>query len=119
MNESIYIILGILGYVLACWLIPKFIRKLIPNEKIYLRLLVLSFIYALFYGIGIAGSDGHPGFAFPVPNIIALYLMYDIGFYSGMVIGFYILLFWWVTILSFMLIRQLLRKKKNGQVQPT
>ena len=117
MRESVVIILGIIVYVLGCWLVPRFVRKRTSAEKHYLRLVALSFIYALFYGIGIAGSGGHPGFAFPVPNIIALYLMYDIGFYSGMVIGLYVLLVWWVIVFGFMLIRQKFRKRKEANLQ--
>ncbi len=102
-------------YAVATYFLIKFILKFIVDLKPYFRLLILSFLYALFWGIGIAGSDGHPGFAFPVPNIIALGIMVCIGFYRGVfTTGLYLLIFWWTIIFLAMLIGYFIKRKKGS-----
>jgi len=70
----------------------------------YFQILIISFLYALFWGIGFAGSGGDPGFAFPVPNIVAIILMAINKFYQGILTGLIILGFWWLIIFAVMLI---------------
>jgi hypothetical protein len=115
MWDAIQFILLLTGYILVAYLIIKFISKfIIARINSYLRLLTLSFLYALFWGIGIAGSGGDPGFAFPVPNIVAIALMISIGFYRGVVTtGLYIFLFWWAIIFLFMLIKHFIKKESR------
>ena len=111
MWDSIQLILLLAGYILVVYLIIKFIRNLITDLNPYLRLLLVSFIYALFWGVGIAFNGGDPGFAFPAPNIVAIALMLSDGFYRGLLTGLYILSFWWTIIFIVCLARQLIKNK--------
>lgn len=117
MWDAIQLILLLTVYVLVTYFIVKFTSKLFININPYLRLLTLSFLYALFWGIGIAGNGGDPGFAFPAPNIVALGLMISIGFYRGVFsTGLYILGFWWTIFFLVMLVKFLMNKKKSVQI---
>ncbi|WP_375730268.1 hypothetical protein [Saccharicrinis sp. FJH62] len=103
MGIAIYIVIGYFGI--------RLISKWISNLNVYIRLLIVSFCYALVWGIGIAASGGDPGFGFPVPNILAIGLMISIGFYYGALKGLIILSFWWILIFTIMLIRHLTKQK--------
>jgi hypothetical protein len=103
--------------------LTRLISKWTIDLNPYLRLITLSFFYALFWGIGIAGSGGEPGFGLPAPNIIAIFMMLYDRFYHGVFIGLLILCFWWTIIFLFMLIKNLYRKKSsstldNDHIQP-
>jgi hypothetical protein len=101
-------------YILICYFLTRFISKWTIDFNPYLRLVVLSFFYALFWGIGIAGSGGEPGFGLPAPNIIAILMMLNARFYPGVFTGLFILCFWWTIILLFMLIKYFYRGKKRS-----
>jgi len=105
-------ILYIAGYVLIAFLLLKSISILTANINPYIRFFILSFLYSLFCGIGIAGNDGDPGFAFPAPNIVAITLMYKDNFYRGIEIAFYILAFWWLLIFAIMYISHIIKQRK-------
>jgi len=96
----------------ASYFIIRLVKKYTADTNKYFRLLILSFAYALFWGLGIAGSGGEPGFALPAPNIVALGLMTSIGFYQGLLTGLIILSFWWTIIFIVMLVRQIIKDKK-------
>jgi hypothetical protein len=114
-----------LSYFLICYFLTRFISKWTIHLNPYLRLITLSFFYALFWGIGIAGSSAEPGFGLPAPNIIAILMMLNDRFYQGVINGLLILCFWWTIIFLFMLIKQLYRKKRinstfdNDNIQPS
>ena len=111
MRDAIQFILLVGGYILVTYFILKFISKWTVHSNPYLRLLILSFIYALFCGLGIAGTGGDPGFGLPVPNILAIALMFSNGFYRGVRVALYILGFWWALIFVVMLIRHIINKR--------
>ena len=111
MWDALQFILLIGGYILIAYFIIKFISKLTVDINSYLRLLILSFFYALFWGLSIAASGGDPGFGFPAPNIVAIGLMLSISFYRGVVTGLYILGFWWIIIFAVMLVRNILKRR--------
>jgi hypothetical protein len=112
MWDAIQFILLLSAYVATTYFIIWFVKKYTADTNKYLRLLTLSFAYALFWGFGIAGSGGDPGFAFPAPNIVALGLMASIGFYQGLLTGLIILGFWWTIIFIVMFVIQIIRDKK-------
>jgi hypothetical protein len=91
----------------------KFINKGIIDLNPYLRLIILSFFYALFWGIGIAGSGAEPGFGLPVPNIVAIFLMFNDRYYQGVINGFIILCVWWTIIFLFILMKHILKKRNS------
>jgi hypothetical protein len=113
MWDTIQIILILWVYILTTYFGIRFISKKIHNFNIYLRLSILSFCMALFWGIGIAGSDGHPGFAFPAPNILAIGFMVFAGFYNGVLIGFEIFCIWLTLFFVLLLVRYFINKKKQ------
>lgn len=112
MWDEIQFILLLTAYIGVTFLMIRWMRKRLVNANKYVRLFSLSFVYALFWGIGIAGSGGEPGFALPAPNIAALGLMISIGFYQGLKTGLMILGFWWLIIFMGMLLRLLISRKK-------
>lgn len=114
MWDAIQFILLLTAYIAIAYFIIRFVKKYTTNTNKYIRLLTLSFVYALFWGLGIAGSGGDPGFAFPAPNIVALGLMASIGFYRGILTGLVLLGFWWTIIFSIMFVRQILKNKKSN-----
>ena len=114
-----------LSYFIICYFLTRFISKWTIHLNPYLRLITLSFFYALFWGVGIAGSGAEPGFGLPAPNIIAILMMLNDRFYQGVITGILILCFWWTIIFLFMFIKQLNREKKsnstfdNDNIQPS
>src|SRR5438270_13454588 len=115
MWETIQLLLLLVIYVLISYLFLKFISKRTTNLNPYLRLLLLSFLYALFWGIGIAANGGDPDFALPAPNMWAIVLMYNDKLYHGVKFGLFVLIFWWVIIFIIMLIKYLMKKKNQVQ----
>ena len=113
MWETIQFILVLGAYILVSYFAIKLISKWTLKLNIYFRLLILSFSYALFWGIGIAFTGGDPGFAFPAPNIITIGLMGFMGFANGILTGLSILGIWWTMIFVFMLVRNLINKRKQ------
>ena len=112
-NLDLLALLGILLFLVAGYFISKNIatKKCKLNE--YVRISIRALSYALFFGIGIAGTDADPGFAIPVPNIIAILLMLSEGYYEGVLTGLIILLFWWTIIFSIMAIKLFLRTRRQ------
>jgi len=117
MWDAIQFILLLTAYIAITYYIIKLVQKYMVATNKYIRLLTLSFVYALFWGLGIAGSGGEPGFALPAPNIVALGLMVSIGFYQGLLTGLIILGFWWAIIIITMFVRQILNNKIQDQQQ--
>jgi len=70
MNENLYILLIAVAYFTACFFVIRIIKKSIGHINSYLQIVILSFFYALFYGVGIVASGGDPGFGFPAPNLM-------------------------------------------------
>lgn len=115
MWETIQLILLLGVYVLISYLFIRFVFKKTINLNPYLRLLLLSFLYALFWGIGIAANGGDPGFALPAPNIWAIILMYNDKLYRGVKFGLLVLGLWWAIIFIIMLIIYLIKRKREFQ----
>jgi hypothetical protein len=113
MNEDILIILGLIIFFVLSYFLVRFVSRQTHHLNNYLRLSIVSFLYALFFGIGLAASGGEPGFALPAPNLVAILLMLSDGLYNSVISGLIILLFWWTFILLFMLARHLIRKRKQ------
>ncbi|HAO07900.1 MAG TPA: hypothetical protein DCQ50_13170 [Chryseobacterium sp.] len=113
MWETIQFILVLFAYILGSYFATKQISKWTLKWNVYLRLLILSFSYALFWGVGIAFTGGDPGFAFPFPNLITIGLMGFMGFYWGILTGLAILGIWWILFFVFLLVRNLINKKKQ------
>lgn len=121
MWETIQIILLLLAlviYIVTAYFIILLVKKRTVDTNKYFRLVVLSFVYSLFWGLGIAGSNGNPGFAIPAPNIVAIGLMLSSGFYKALLRGLVILSFWWTIIFVSMLIRQIYKNRKSKSLQP-
>ncbi|MFT5254314.1 MAG: hypothetical protein ACI87N_003382 [Flavobacteriales bacterium] len=113
MNETLKIFSILIIYLISGYFIAKYVSKTMINRNRIFRLVVLSFTYALFFGIGIAGNGGNPGFGFPAPNGIALYLMYHIDFMRGFFTGLKLLCVWWIVIFTIMLLKSFIRLKQS------
>jgi hypothetical protein len=111
MWDSLAFLLLIVMYILVSSFAAKLISKVTLKLNIYFRLIVLSFCYALFWGIGIFYTGGDPGFGFPAPNIIAIGIMVVNGFCRGIMTGLSILGIWWTVFFGLMLVRFLITKK--------
>lgn len=111
--EDSLIFIVLITYLVISYLFVRFLCRLFLSLNFWLQLLIKSFLFALFFGIGISGSDGEPGFGILAPNILAIPLMFIQGFYSGVLSGLVILLFWWIIIFLFMLITYIFKKRKR------
>src|SRR6187455_654777 len=95
------------GYILGGIYLARFIkRQIIPIDS-HAKSLGLSFFYATYFGFGVVGGAGDPGFAHPFPILIAafFYIWIDLEimfFIKGVLVP---LLFWWGLIFIVMLIR--------------
>ena len=109
----------IMAYIIAGYFITKFIRARIVTVNPYKRLVMLSFIYSMIFGIGLAGGGGDPGFALPFPIILSgifdlcLWVEWRI-FVRGFLVP---LLFWWIVIFVVMIVRDLLEDKFRKQMK--
>lgn len=112
MKITILFITFFLVYFAIGYFIVRQIKKYLIFTNKYIKILILSFVYALFWGFGIAGSGGDPGFALPAPNIIAIGLMMTNGNYKYSLTGLLILVLWWTLIYIIMLIVQLTKDYK-------
>ena len=96
----------------------RFIRQILKPFNKYLSLAVLSFAYALFFGLGILGSGGDPGFAFPFPILwTGLIYVWEwspwLLFINGVMIP---LIFWWVLIFVVMIIKLYLKVRYENNI---
>src|SRR5688572_14447215 len=106
----------LLGYVLIGYGLIRFIRI---KTRLFMpipRLLLISLLYALIFGVGILGSGGDPGFAFPFPLLLTgtLYILEwreTILFVNGFLIP---LALWWSILFVLMLVNHFIRKKLEG-----
>jgi len=116
MIDNVILFVIVMGYLIAGNYPSKFILKRLASTNPYLKLLVLSFCYAMIFGIGILGSNGgDPGFAFPFPIILAA-LIYiwewpEVKFFiTGVVFP---LGFWWTLIFIVMLMKDAIKRRRN------
>jgi hypothetical protein len=106
MSEAAIFFLILIIYIVISYYLTRFIaRKLISINPI-IRIVILSFFYALFFGIGIVAGGGDPGFGFPVPNLAVIFID---AFFENFSIGtlrvdLVITLFWWIIIFLVMII---------------
>jgi hypothetical protein len=111
MTDSIVFVL-LIAYIIATYILLRFLRRRTRLIRPFIGIGIMSFSYALFWGIGVAGSGGEPGFALPAPNLLAMILMSYSGFYQGVFIGSMIFGAWWVGIFSIMSLRHYLKKRQ-------
>ena len=122
MWDVVQLILLLAAYIAISHIIIKCIKKHIVYSNQYLRQLTLSFVYALFWGIGFFGGGADDtGYILPAPNILALGIMMSIGFYRGIMIGLLVVLFWWLLFFIFMLILRFIKNEyiyyKTGGIE--
>ncbi len=114
MIESIIGLALFIGYIIFGLLVISFFRKHIDFLKPITQLIIISFLYTIFFGIGLIGGGGDPGFAFPFP--LLLIAMFDIWvwvewkiFINGFIIP---LFFWWLLIFLIMLLRYWIKRRR-------
>jgi hypothetical protein len=89
----LYIVFYLIAAILIIWLV----KKVTINMNPYQRIAIVSFCYAFFFGIGIAGqSNADPGFALPAP--VALSIVGDIKTGWNPIVNICFFIFWWVVI---------------------
>ena len=114
MKDALLVILLLTAYIFISYLLVRFISRRIAGINPYLRILLLSFLYALFWGIGIAASGGDPGIGLPAPNLVAIVVMALIGFYQGIWAGIIFLGFWWTIIFLVMMAIFIIKSRKQN-----
>lgn len=112
--EDSFVLVVLISYLIISYFFIRFLVRSIVRLNPWQQLLIKSFLFALFWGIGIAGSDADPGFGAPAPNVVAIPLMLIQGFYSGVLSGLSILMFWWILIFSVMSIVYFLKKRERS-----
>src|SRR5688572_18804948 len=100
--EDVLLVLLMFGYLVGAFLTIRYVNKQLVGKRLYLKLLILASLNALFFGIGIIGSfehPGDPGFALPAPNLIAIISTFflDWGFIDTIIpLGIFVC--WWILI---------------------
>jgi len=119
--EYILLFAIVMGYIIIGYYLTRFIGKEVISITPYIQLLILSFSYAMIFGIAILSAGyGDPGFALPFPVIISGILTILWGYSVKLFITNFIipLLFWWCLIFIVMLIRyKISRKPKNDWLE--
>ncbi|KAA3622893.1 MAG: hypothetical protein DWQ02_25430 [Bacteroidetes bacterium] len=117
-NNIVLWTLVINGYLILVFLIIKLVKARLANGHPLVRIISLSFIYALFLGVGIVGSGGDPGFGFPAPNIVAIILMLTIGYFNGVINGIVLIIIWWGILFISMFIGSFIPSNYQNMVNP-
>ena len=99
--------------------ITNLVRKRLSKENLNRRYLILSLLYALIFGIGMAGGGGDVGFAFPAPIIVAF--VFDIiawteipRFLASVMAPFFV---WWILIFLFLKLQNYISKWKSSEAR--
>jgi hypothetical protein len=108
MSTTLTLVFAI-AYFIVGFLIAKFLSVTIPRNNKYFRIVILSFVYSVLFGIGIlAIGDGHDGFAVPFPIMWAgaIYI-WKWSEWSLFTKGVILPLFsWWAVIFTIMAFKQ-------------
>lgn len=100
-------LLGVLIYLVTAVFFIWLSRRSFKSIFWPFRLIIISFFYALFFGIGAVGGGGDPGFAIPAPVIFAAYYADRDSMLNNSVLPFF---FWWFVIFTIMLVVALFRR---------
>jgi hypothetical protein len=91
-----------------------FVKDKTININPYKRILIVSFIYTLFFGIGIIGaSHADPGFVLPFPVTISLIDDISRGWDPYYNLCFFV--FWWIVISAIKLYLYWAKKRDSKQ----
>ena len=117
LSDDFIIWFGIPAYIIFGILVIKYLKRKIKPNNYWSKALIMSFIYALIFGIGIVGgSYSEPGFALPSPILLAGIVDVFIGTdLSIMTNGILIpLLFWWILIFAIMSSINFIKSRKKS-----
>ena len=106
MTDVIFILV-IISYFILAYFITHGIRNLTKPFYWWIRFIILSFFYALFFGFGAVGGGGEPGFALPAPVIFAAWYADSKRIFNNAIAPFF---FWWGLILIIMISIYLFKK---------
>ena len=88
----------------------KLVRKKTQHLKPIIRVILLSLLLTITFGIGIIASGGNPGFGFPAPIILAiLFTNPDLIVFSA-IVPFFV---WWAFFFIVELLRLLIQRHKS------
>jgi hypothetical protein len=104
---DIFFILLIISYFILAYLISRWIYGLVKNLNWIIRFIILSFCYALLFGMGAIGGGGPHGFALPAPVIFAAWYADSDRMVNNAIIPFF---FWWGLILVIMILNFFFKK---------
>jgi len=113
MTDQALILSSLVSIILGIGVVFLFAFGAIKIKSWWTRAITASFLYALFFGLGILGGGNETGFALPVP-IIPTFIFSDEGvrFYSA-IIPF---LCWWTLFFASQIVRriykQMVQKRK-------
>ena len=115
MTDVIFI-LFIISYFILAYFLTQGIRNLTKPFYWWIRFIILSFFYALFFGFGAVGGGGEPGFAFPAPVIFAAWYADSERLFNNAVVPFF---FWWALTFIIMVLIYLLKRihVRSGKVE--
>ncbi len=104
---DLFFILFIISYFILAYLIARWIYGLVKHLNWIIRFIILSFCYALLFGMGAIGGGGPHGFALPAPVIFAAWFSWTDKALNNLIIPFF---FWWVLILVIMILNFFFKK---------
>ena len=117
MSDDGMVFFLLIGYIFVTYILIRFLKRKTQASRPLTRVTILSFIYSLLWGVGIAGSGGDPGFALPAPNLLAIILMWSDGLYTGVISGLILWGIWWILLFLIIGIKEYLRAKKSAPSQ--
>ena len=115
MNDVLFLLV-IISYFIVGYFITKGINNSIISFYWLIRFIIISFLYALFFGIGAVGGGGEPGFALPAPVIFAAWYSDSERIFNNAIVPFF---FWWGLILIIMISIYLLKKLLSSRKKVT
>ncbi len=107
--------IGIIGYFFVSFFAIRIIRKHLILNFWFIRSLILSFAYAIFFGLGAIGGGGDPGFTFPAPVIFAAWYAKKEQIIDNSITP---LLFWWALILIVIVVIKSVKLIRNKKGEP-
>lgn len=112
--DYVVVLAFLIAYIIGGIYIIGLIRKRIILLNTYLKIFIVSFLYAMIFGLGLYTTGGDPGFGFPCPVFFAgLFFIWDWPDMSQFVFNFLIpLVFWWTLSFIILFIKEILNKRK-------
>ena len=108
--EYVSIFLGVLLYLIVALLIIGYVNKKLENSWWIIRYFVKTFLFALFFGLGMIPGAGDPGFNEVAPIPLAAWYANSSNILNNVIFPF---VFWWIAIFLAMVVSRKIMHQFN------